>query len=82
MKSLDMSFKQVWSTDGIAASKDRAWIAVSRFGSCMGEGMSEQIFVQLIAPSAPRNGATMCVSVFLKMITKGEKLNIASLIYI
>jgi hypothetical protein len=44
MESLDVPFKQILSTDGIAASRDRARIPVSLFRSVVSSSMSEQIF--------------------------------------
>jgi hypothetical protein len=72
MKSLDMSFKQVWSTDGIVASSHWARISVSRFRGSVSSRMSEQILREIIAPPAPRNGATMRMSIYLNMVTNGD----------
>jgi len=72
MKSLDMSFKQVWSTDGIVASSHWARISVSRFRGSVSSRMSEQILREIIVPPAPRNGATMGMSIYLNMVTNGD----------
>ena len=61
MKSLSVPFQQVWPTDSIAASKDRARIPGSLCTGIMGGRVSVKIFGEIIAPSTPKNRATMCM---------------------
>jgi hypothetical protein len=72
MISLYMALEQIWTTDSIAASGYRARAPLSLFKGDVCSRMSEQVFVQLIAPSASCYGAWMDVSILLKMITNRE----------
>jgi len=69
MISLNVSLDQVRTTDSIAASGYRARAPLSLLKDDVCSRMSEQIFVQLVAPSASCYGAWMDVSILLKMIT-------------
>jgi len=71
MVSLDVSLDQVPTTDSIVASGYRARASLSLLNGDVCSRMSEQVFVQLIAPSASCDGAMMGVSIRLKMIANG-----------
>jgi hypothetical protein len=69
---LNVSLDQVGTTDSIAAPGYRARAPLSLFKDDVCSRMSEQVFVQLIAPSASCYAAMMGLSILLKMITKRE----------
>jgi hypothetical protein len=72
MISLNVSLDQVWTTNSIIASGYRARAPLSLFKGDVCSRMSEQVFVQLIAPPTSCDGAMMGVSILLKMITNRE----------
>ena len=72
MMSLNVSLDQVGTTDSIAATGYRAKAPLSLFKGDVCSRMSEQVFVQLIAPPTSCDGAMMGVSILLKMITNRD----------
>jgi hypothetical protein len=72
MKSLDMSFQQIWPTDCIVTSRNKAGIPISPFSRIVDSRVSERIFEQLEAPSTTKDQTRVCVSILSNMVTNGR----------